>query len=81
MITSYSRDLASHLSALRKVARNLVDEQRTYHREFVNLCQPTPQAYFVGDIVFARQAVCSDATRDQVDKLNFLFIWSVANYR
>ena len=35
-IASYSRDLATRLSALREVAGLLVKEQRAFHREFVN---------------------------------------------
>jgi hypothetical protein len=35
-VASYSRDLATRLSALREVAGLLVKEQRAYHREFVN---------------------------------------------
>ncbi len=34
---------------------------------------PGPKLYSVGDIVFARQAICSNATRGQVDKLTYPF--------
>jgi hypothetical protein len=39
-VTSYSWDLATRLSALREVATLLVDEQRAYHREFINARRP-----------------------------------------
>jgi hypothetical protein len=72
-VTSYSRDLATRLSALREVATLLVDEQRAYHREFINARRPDPKLYSVGDTVFARRATRSDAGRGQVDKLTYPF--------
>ena len=52
-VTSYSRDLATRLSALREVATLLFDEQRAYHREFINARRPDPKIYSVGNTVFA----------------------------
>jgi hypothetical protein len=72
-IASYSCELATQLSALREVAGLLVKEQRAYHREFVNSRRPDPTIYSVGDIIFTRRAVCSDAARGQVDKLSYPF--------
>ena len=72
-ISSYSRDLAKRLSALHEVASLLVKEQRAYHRKFMNSRRPDPKLYSVGDIVFARRAVRSDAARGQVDKLRYPF--------
>jgi hypothetical protein len=72
-IASYSRELVTCLSALREVATLLVKEQRAFHREFVNSRWPDPTIYSVGDIVFARRAVRSNAARGQVDKLSFPF--------
>jgi hypothetical protein len=68
-ITSYSRNLPTCLSALCEVAELLVKEQCAYQCEFVNLQQPDPKIYLVGDIVFAWQAVRSDGARGLVDKL------------
>jgi hypothetical protein len=51
----------------------LVEEQQAYHREYVNACRPDPRIYSVGDIVFARCAVCSIASQEVVDKLQFAF--------
>jgi hypothetical protein len=70
-ITLYSRDLATCLSTLREVAELLVKEQCAYHCEHINLHRPDPKIYLVGDIVFARRAVQSDATHGQVDKLTY----------
>ncbi len=70
-IASYSRELATRLSALREVAGLLVKEQRAYHREFVNSRRPDPTIYSVGNILFARCAVRSNAARGQVDKLSY----------
>jgi hypothetical protein len=72
-VASYSRDLATHLSALRKVAGLLVKEERAYHREFVNSRQPNPTIYSVGNIVFGHRAIRSNAARRQVDKLSYPF--------
>jgi hypothetical protein len=72
-IASYSRDLASRLSALQDVASLLVKEQRAWHREFVNARRPDPKLFSIGGIVFARQAVRSDASRGVVNKLTYPF--------
>ena len=40
IVSSYSRDLAKCLSALREVSGLLVKEQRAFYREFVNLRRP-----------------------------------------
>ncbi len=72
-VASYSHELATQLSALREVAGLLVEEQRTYHREFMNLRQPDPTIYSVGNIIFARRPVCSNAARGQVNKLSYPF--------
>ncbi len=61
-----------HLQSSREIAKILVKEQRAWHREFNAHC-PDPKIYSVGDIVFAPQAVHSDASRGQVDKLTYAF--------
>jgi hypothetical protein len=70
---SYSGDLAMHLSTLCEVAQLLVQEQRAYHQELVNSRQPDPRTYSVGNVVFARHAVCSNAAKGCVDKLQYTF--------
>ena len=72
-VVSYSKELAHRLSACREVAELLVEEQRAYHREYINARRPDPRIYSVGDIVFARRAVRSHAAREVVDKLQFAF--------
>jgi hypothetical protein len=63
-IRSYLKDLGSqHLAASQEVAKLLVEEQRAMHWEFVNSRWPDPRIYFVGNIVFARRAVRSKASR------------------
>jgi hypothetical protein len=52
-VMSYSKELATRLSACHEVAQLLVEEQRSYHRELVNARRPDPHTYSVGDIVFA----------------------------
>ncbi len=69
-VSSYSRDLGKHLSDLCEVASLLVMEQRVYHQEIINLRRPNPKIYSVSDIVFAHQAVHSNAAHGQVDKLS-----------
>ena len=72
-VASYSCDLTLRLSALRDVASHLVKEQRAWHREFVNARRPDPKLFAIGDIVFARRAVRSDASLCVVDKLTYPF--------
>jgi hypothetical protein len=72
-VVSYSKDLAARLSACHLVAELLVEEQRAYHREYINARRPDPHMYFVGDIVFARRAVRSSSVKERVDKLQFAF--------
>ncbi len=57
----------------------MVKEKRAYHCEHINLHWPDPKIYLVGDIVFARLAVRSDATHGQVDKETYPFTgpWQV----
>jgi hypothetical protein len=61
------------------VAELLVKEQHVYHCEHIHSHRPDPKIYLVGDIVFACQAVRSDATRGQLDKLTYPFtrLWRV----
>ncbi len=72
-VQSYARDLATHLTASRETAKILVKEQRAMHREFINSRQPHPRLYSVGNIVFAKRAVQSNAARGRVDKLSYPF--------
>jgi hypothetical protein len=80
-VTTYSKDLAMRLTACRAVAELLIKEHRAYHREFINANRPNPRVYAVGDIVFARRAVRSDARRERVNKLQYAFTgpWKVTS--
>ena len=68
-VESYSRELATRLSALREVATLLVSEQRRYHQELVNSRRKDPRTYEPGDIVFAKRATKSDIEKGRVRKL------------
>jgi hypothetical protein len=70
---SYSKELATRLSACREVAEILVEEQRSYHRELVNARCPDPHIYSVGAFFFAQRAVRSDAKQGIVNKLQYVF--------
>jgi hypothetical protein len=72
-VKSYSRDLATRLGACREIAELLVSEQREWHRSLVNSRRPDPRIYSPGDIVFARRATQSDASRGRVGKLEYKF--------
>ena len=37
-VVSYLKELATRLSACQEVAKLLVEEQRSYHRELINAC-------------------------------------------
>jgi hypothetical protein len=70
---SYLQDLAKRLSTIHEVAQLLVQEQRTYHQELVNLRRPGPRTYSVGNVLFARGAVRSDAAKGPINKLQYAF--------
>jgi hypothetical protein len=72
-VESYSRDLATRLSALREVTQLLVQEHRPYHRELINSRHPDPHTYSVSDIVFTCRATRSDAVKGRVNKLTYAF--------
>jgi hypothetical protein len=78
-VESYSRDLATCLATLCEVAHLLVQEQRVYHCRLINSLRLDPHTYLVGNIVFARRAVQSDAAKGRVDKLQYTFTgpWKV----
>ncbi len=73
-VVSYSKELATRLSACQEVAKLLVEEHRSYHRELINDRCPDPHVYSIGNIVFARRAVRFDAKRGIVDKLQYSFL-------
>jgi hypothetical protein len=52
-VKTYSKQLATRLSACREVAELLVCEQREWHRALVNSRHQDPWIYSPGDIVFA----------------------------
>jgi hypothetical protein len=70
-VESYAKDQAMLLSASRDIARVLLDEHRSWHRELVNATRPDPRLYNIGDIVFAKRATRSDASRGRVGKLMY----------
>jgi hypothetical protein len=72
-VESYSRDLATCLSALREAAQLLVQEHRAYHCELINSRCPDPRTYSTGNIVFACHATQSDAAKGRVDKSTYTF--------
>jgi hypothetical protein len=72
-VVTYSRELATCLSACREVAKLLVQEQRAYNRELINARRPDPWVYSVGNIIFARRTVRSSSAKEQVDKLQYTF--------
>jgi hypothetical protein len=52
-VVTYSKELATCLSACREVAELLVQKQRAYHCKLINAHRPNTWVYSVGDIVFA----------------------------
>jgi hypothetical protein len=59
-VKSYAKDLAVLLEASRKIAKVLLEEQRTWQCELVNSRCPDPKVWNIGDIVFARRQTRSD---------------------
>jgi hypothetical protein len=72
-VISYSKELATRLLACCAVAELLVKEQRAYHREYINAPRPDPLHLFCWQHFFSRCAVRSIASREVVDKLQFVF--------
>jgi hypothetical protein len=72
-VESYSKALATGLSACLKIADLLVSETRDWHRALVNSCRPNPCVYLPGNIVFACRAVRLDASKGRVGKLEYEF--------
>jgi hypothetical protein len=70
---SYSKELATRLSACCKVANLLVTEQRNRQWALVNSCRPDPCVYLASDIVFACHATHSNASKGCVRKLEYKF--------
>ncbi len=44
-------------SPCQEIAKLLVEEQRSYHRELINAHRPDPHIYSIGNFAFARRAV------------------------
>ncbi len=72
-VDTYLKQLAIRLSACREVVELLVREHREWHHVLINSCRQDPRVYSPGDIVFTRQAICSDASREHVGKLEYKF--------
>jgi hypothetical protein len=70
-IESYAKDQATLLSFSRALAKVLLEEHRTYHRELINSRRPDPRQFEVGDIVFAKRATKSVASKGRVGKLMY----------
>jgi hypothetical protein len=70
-VVSYAKDQAVLLEASRTVAKVLLEEHRSWHRELVNSSRRDPRLYDIGDIVFAKRSTRSDARRGRVGKLMY----------
>ena len=72
-VETYSKELAIRLSVCCEVAELLVREHREWHRELINSRHQDPRIYSPGDIVFARRAIRSDASRECIGKVEYKF--------
>ena len=70
-VITYAKDQATLLSACGEVAKILLDEHRSYHRELINQLRPDPRLYSINDIVFAQRATKSVASKGRVGKLMY----------
>ena len=68
-VTSFAAEQARLLECGREIAKELIAYHRSWHREYINSRRPDPKLYSVGDKVFARRAVKSNAQRGLVGKL------------
>jgi hypothetical protein len=72
-IESYFCNLSERFAACCEIAMQLVSKPRAWHHELVNSCWHDPRVYNSDDIVFARVAIWSDASKSCVGKLKFFF--------
>jgi hypothetical protein len=70
-VESFARDQATLLSYSRAIAKVLLEEHRAYHRELINSRRPDPRIFEIGDVVFAKRATKSVASKGRVGKLMF----------
>eukprot|EP00970_Alexandrium_tamarense_P010232 scaffold2050_cov108-Alexandrium_tamarense.AAC.4 len=70
---SFARRQAVVLKASREVAKVLLDESRSYHRELINSLRPDPKVYQIGDHVFVCRVVKSVAKKSIVGKAEFAY--------
>ena len=68
-VVTYAKDQATLLAASRAIASVLLEEHRSWHRELINASRPDPTKFEIGDVVFARRAVKSVASKGRVGKL------------
>jgi hypothetical protein len=78
-VISYSRKLATCLSACHQIASILVEEHWCWHCELADSQWRDPRIYHKGVIVFSRRATHSDAKCGLIDKLQYSFTgpWKV----
>eukprot|EP00984_Skeletonema_dohrnii_P006306 scaffold2258_cov84-Skeletonema_dohrnii-CCMP3373.AAC.7 len=78
-VSSYVKEQAELIQSSRAIAKALIEERRSYHREYINSNIPDPRTYRQGDRVFARRAVQSSSQRGRVGKLMHPFTgpWQV----
>ena len=72
-VVLHSKELTTRLSACRQVAELLIRKQCSYHCELINAHRPDPRIYSIGNVVFARRTVKSNAAYDNVEKLQYAF--------
>eukprot|EP00956_Cyclotella_meneghiniana_P037713 scaffold143282_cov76-Cyclotella_meneghiniana.AAC.4 len=70
-VVSYAKDQATLLAASRAIASVLLEEHRSWHRELINSSRPDPTLFELGDVVFARRAMKSVASKGRVGKLMY----------
>jgi len=76
---AYAASQADLLTYSREIAKELINQHRAWHREYINSRRSTPRLYDVGEIVFAKRAVKSIASRGLVGKLMNAFTgpWAI----
>ena len=68
-VASFAAEQATLLECGQKLAKELVQVQRDWHREYINQRRPDPRQYAIGDRVFVRRAVKSVKKHGLVGKL------------
>ena len=72
-VENFATEQRKLLTCSREIFRVLIQETRSWHREYINKNRPDPIQYSIGDIVFVRREVQSNKSKGRVAKTSYKF--------